>query len=274
MTIQSRLTLLVGCFVSLCLMFGVFAIAQAGSFPTVGGLASGDLVTSPETQAVYYFGEDERRYVFPTEGIYFSWYENFETVETVEHADLMLIPLGGNVTYRPYYAGIPTRLVKKDFDPDVYVVFPDAYLLPIDNEETAEHFFGAYWANMVEGVSDAFIRDYGTYGGYLNMDMEFAPLDHALTINSDKGLGAPVGFMMNEAPLRFGIADQEVDRYGTIKFVNDTNEVLTIREDRGHWTTGPMAPGDVVVIYIDDTAGLYSFTADEDSSMTGTLTVR
>ena len=56
--------------------------------------------------------------------------------------------------------------------------------------------------------------------------------------------------------------------------MNQTHETLTIREDRGHWTTGPMAPGDIIVLDIDDPAGEYHFTADEDATMIGTLMVR
>lgn len=268
----------------MCLLFGLVATAQAVTFPRVADLSIGDLVTSSETAAVYYFGEDEQRYVFPTEHVFYSWYENFDTVKTISHDDLMLIPLAGNVTYRPHYKGIPSRLVKEYYDANVYVVLPDAHLLAIQDEETAHYFFGAFWTSVVDDVPDYLMNDYTKLGGVLNADMEFVPLDHAITISTDKGLDPAIGILMYEEPLRFATRSETVaagpyneatvNRYGTIKFVNYTHENLTIREDRGHWTTGEMAPGDIVVLYIDDVAGEYSFTADEDDHMIGTLTVQ
>ncbi len=284
MTTQSRMSLFVGCFVSMCLLFGLVATVQAVSFPKVADLSIGDLVTSSQTTAIYYFGEDEQRYVFPSEQVFYSWYENFDTVRVISHDNLTMIPLAGNVTYRPHYKGIPSRLVKEYYDPNVHVVFPDAYLLAIEDEETARHFFGAFWASLVDDVPDYLMGDYTKLGGVLNADMEFAPLDHAITISTDKGLHSAVGVLMYEEPLRFATRSETVaagpyneatvNRYGTVKFVNYTHETLTIREDRGHWTTGPMEPGDIIVLSIDDVAGEYHFTADEDASMIGTLTVQ
>src|SRR3989338_4746527 len=74
----------------------------------------GDLIKGG-TAAVYYYGTDAKRYVFPTEKTYQSWYANFDQVKTVSDTELASYPLGGNVTYRP---GV--KLIKIMTDPKVY----------------------------------------------------------------------------------------------------------------------------------------------------------
>ena len=51
--------------------------------------------------AVYWYGADGKRYVFPNEKTYLSWYADFSGVQTVSDADLASIMIGGNVTYKP-----------------------------------------------------------------------------------------------------------------------------------------------------------------------------
>src|SRR3989339_249796 len=78
---------------------------------------SNTLIKSMVSNAVYYCGADGKRYVFPNQKIYNSWYIDFKSVITISSEQLASVPLGGNVTYRP---GV--RMVKIETEPNVYVV--------------------------------------------------------------------------------------------------------------------------------------------------------
>jgi len=131
------------------------------------GLAAGSLVTlaCPEDaapdhicKAVYYFGADERRHGFPNSKIYFTWYESFDSVVTVESAELAAIPLGLNVTYRP---GV--KLVKFETLHAVYAVSKGGELRWIATEEIASALYGNDWNTKVDDIPDVFFTNY-TFG--------------------------------------------------------------------------------------------------------------
>jgi hypothetical protein len=105
--------------------------------------------------SVYYVGSDDRRYVFPNERIYRSWYADFSTVDEVDDDELAEYPLGGNVTYRP-----GTRLVKLTNDPKVYAVEPGGVLRWVSSEAVADGLWGSGWAGRVDDLPDGFFSSY------------------------------------------------------------------------------------------------------------------
>ena len=123
----------------------VAAPAQAAS--------DGDLVKA-SGPAVYYLSAG-KRYVFPNEKIYFSWYRDFDGVRTVSDAELASYIIGGNVTYKP---GV--RLVKLQSDPKVYAVAAGGRLRWIAAEDAAKTLYGSNWSKAVDDVSDALFVDY------------------------------------------------------------------------------------------------------------------
>jgi hypothetical protein len=105
--------------------------------------------------AVYFYGEDGKRYVFPNDKIFFTWYSDFSNVQTISDAELANIQIGGNVTYRP-----GTKLVKVTTDPKVYAVGTAGKLQWIISEELAIAIYGEDWAQQVQDLADAFFADY------------------------------------------------------------------------------------------------------------------
>src|SRR5690606_15662782 len=105
--------------------------------------------------AVYYVGANGKRYVFPNEKTYKTWWSGFSAVKTITDAELASVAIGGNVTYRP-----GARLVKITTDPKVYLVGAAAELHPISDEGTAMDLFGSTWAQKVDDVPDAFFTNY------------------------------------------------------------------------------------------------------------------
>src|SRR5680860_1268910 len=89
---------------TIAVMSGFAALA-----PTSANAAAqaGDLIKMDGLSSVYYLDADGKRYVFPSESVYFSWYSDFSGVVTIPASELQTYPLGANVTMR---AG--TSLVK------------------------------------------------------------------------------------------------------------------------------------------------------------------
>jgi hypothetical protein len=116
---------------------------------------SGSLIKAASSTAVYYCGGDGKRYVFPNDRIYFSWYTDFKKVTTISNDQLASVSLGGLVTYRP---GI--KMVKIESLPNVYAVSRGGVLRWVKTPEIAVSIYGANWAKNVDDVSDAFFGSY------------------------------------------------------------------------------------------------------------------
>ena len=159
------------------------------SFP----LNSGDLIKIPDDNnmntlsdtAVYYYGKNGKRYVFPNEKAYFTWYKDFSNVKILPLDQMSLIPIGGNVTYRP-----GTRMVKFQTDVKTYIVTRGGVLRWVATEDVARNWFGASWNTHVDDVSEAFFANY-KFGEPVNSSLDLAlPIvrDDVPTIDTDKRL--------------------------------------------------------------------------------------
>ena len=63
--------------------------------PNANAAASaGDLIKMDGLSSVYYLGADGKRYVFPNEATYFSWYGDFSSVKTIPQSELESYPSG------------------------------------------------------------------------------------------------------------------------------------------------------------------------------------
>lgn len=137
-----------------CLLPG----AVSAAMPSAGDLIKLPDDGNPNTSvdsAVYYYGADGKRYVFPNSQAYFTWYADFNGVKVVSAAEMASISLGGNVVYRP-----GTRLVKITSDPNVYAVEPGGVLRWIQTEEVALALYGADWNRRIDDIPDAFFFNY------------------------------------------------------------------------------------------------------------------
>lgn len=133
----------------------MFALLVSPSINVQAATLSPGTLIKASGPAVYYYSTDGKRYVFPNEKTYFTWYENFSGITTITDAELAAILIGGNVTYRP---GI--KMVKIMTDPKVYAVGALGALQWVTTEEIARTLYGNAWAGSVEDVPDAFFVDY------------------------------------------------------------------------------------------------------------------
>jgi hypothetical protein len=143
---------------------------------------SGDLIKA-STTAVYYFASDGKRYVFPTQDIYSSWYSDFKNVKTLTDNQLASIPIGGNVTYKP-----GAKLVKITSDPKVYAIDLGGTLRWLSAESVARSLYGSTWASKIVDVSSTSFLDYKMGNDICSVgDFDLAKIKAILTINQDRG---------------------------------------------------------------------------------------
>lgn len=162
------------------------ALAAALMSPAAASASSARLVKGSQA-AVYYQAADGKRYVFPDERTYGTWYQGFAQVETVSDAVLAGIPIGGNVTVRP-----GTRMVKITTDPRVYAVAKGGVLRWVQTESVAAALYGKDWASLVVDVPDAFFTNY-VRGADVTETADFDAAGEtaaASSIDADKGLAS------------------------------------------------------------------------------------
>lgn len=156
-------------------------------------LQVGDLIKIPDDgdalnlndTAVYYYAMNGKRYVFPNEKVFFSWYPDFSRVKIIPNDQMSLIPIGANITYRP-----GSRMVKFQTDPKTYVVTKGGTLRWAKTEAVARGLFGESWNQYIDDISEGFYVNY-RIGTPLDSALD-APMDlirsSVQSIDQDRGL--------------------------------------------------------------------------------------
>ena len=116
--------------------------------------SAGDLIKA-SSPAVYYIGSDGKRYVFPNEKTYRSWYSDFSAVKTISAAELGNISPGGSRFYKP---GI--RLLKLSSRSEVYEVSEYGLLRHLISPEIAILRHGTDWQNLVDDLPEIIFAGY------------------------------------------------------------------------------------------------------------------
>lgn len=144
----------------------------------------GDVKTLNDS-AVYYYASNGKRYVFSNDKVYFSWYPTFDGVKIVPQDQMSLIPIGGNVTYKP-----GTKLVKFQTDPKTYIVTRGGVLRWAKTEDVVRGWFGAEWNKNVDDINEAFYINYKfgePVANYLDLALDIVRTT-TKSIDQDKGL--------------------------------------------------------------------------------------
>ncbi|MFA5185114.1 MAG: hypothetical protein WC551_01360 [Patescibacteria group bacterium] len=140
-----------------------FAMPAAANAATVG------LIKGPG-DTVYWKSTDGKRYVFPTYNTFRSWYGDIsQPIQILTSEELGIIPIGGNVTYKP---GV--RLIKVTTDPKVYAIARYGVLRWITSESLAVQLYGADWARKVDDLPDPFFVNYNM-GASINSTADYSP---------------------------------------------------------------------------------------------------
>ncbi len=104
---------------------------------------------------IFYLASNERRYAFPNEQTFRTWYQDFSRVRTVSDAELARYTYGGNVTYRP-----GTRLLKRAGDSKIYTVGRGGMLRWITSPAVARAYYGSNWLRLVDELPEPRVADY------------------------------------------------------------------------------------------------------------------
>jgi hypothetical protein len=106
-------------------------------------------------KAVYFYGSDGKRHAFPNDKVYFTWYADFASVQTVTSTFMASLALGQNVTYRP-----AVKMVKFQTLDKTYAVGLGGELRWVTTEDVARGLYGTDWNRQIDDIADAFFTDY------------------------------------------------------------------------------------------------------------------
>ncbi|MFC1788133.1 cupredoxin domain-containing protein [Patescibacteria group bacterium] len=259
-------------------LFSIFAVVamvltlspqSASALTSYSQLQAGDLIRGESFSAVYYYGKDGFRYVFPNDKTYFTWYDNFDNVKFLSDADLAQIQIGGNATYRP---GI--RMIKINSDPKTYAVGEGGSLHWVTSESVAISLYGSAWNTMIDDVPDAFFSNYQK-GADIEEADDFDPANEtssATDINNDKDLKFPTVVNISD-----DMYDQEtvtINAGTVVKWTNNGTNKHTATADNLKWGTGTLQNSQSFSRYFD-TPGTYTyFCSYHPDTMHGTLIVQ
>lgn len=170
--------------ISFILIIAIFTFSFLGNQTKAASDYSGKVVKMKGLSSLYYVADDGKRYVFPNENAYKSWFTGYNDVTTLSESDLTALPLGGNVLYRP---GV--LLIKITTDPKVYAVSKGGVLRWVTTEAIAKALYGDNWNKLVDDVADSFFTNY-KIGSSINSTSDFDPNDEANDVdNIDTNLG-------------------------------------------------------------------------------------
>lgn len=142
--------------------------------------------------ALYWYGKNGKRYVFPNEATYRTWFpigSKCPIINQVSDETLASIAIAGNVTARP---GV--KLIKIQTDPKVYAVSKNGELHWIEFgpkfNSIITTYYGQTWTNSVIELPDPFFTMY-SMGTSITDVSQYSPgnaSSSSPTIDIDKGL--------------------------------------------------------------------------------------
>lgn len=146
----------------------------AGMFFLAGSVRDAQATVQPglikgSGPVVFYLASNERRYAFPNEQTFRTWYQDFSRVRTVSDAELARYTYGGNVTYRP-----GTRLLKRTGDSKIYTVGRGGMLRWITSPTVARAYYGSNWLRLVDELPEPRVADY-VFGEPIRATRDAAP---------------------------------------------------------------------------------------------------
>jgi len=127
----------------------------------------GSTAANDPCRSVYFYASDGKRHAFPNDKVFFTWFDNFDSVKEVSASFMSSLPLGKNVTYHP-----GTKMVKFQTVPTVYAVSKKGELHAITSEQIATELYGATWNKQIDDISDSFFGNY-TFGVKINSTSDY-----------------------------------------------------------------------------------------------------
>jgi len=229
----------------------------------------GDLIKGKSFSSVYYYAPNGKRYVFPNEKTYFTWYTDFSKVKTISDAQLGVIPIGGNVTYRPGF-----KMVKVTTDPRTYVIDQGGILRHVTSEQLANTLYGLSWKSKIDDLPDPFFINYKV-GTAIQTASDYNPanvMTLTTTIAQDK--------QFDETNVSVSMGDYRTSGYvpNSMTVKKGTTVTWTNRDITDHSVTGTgfdsgMVKPNGTYSRKFDTVGSFDYHDSVYPSMQGTINV-
>jgi hypothetical protein len=134
--------------------------------------------TNDPCKAVYYYGDDGKRHVFPNEATYFTWYDDFDDVVEVSSDFMSSRSIGKNVTFRP-----GSVLVKFDSSSSIYAVEKEHTLRRYTTTGLIESDYGDDYEEVLVSISDSLYNNY-TIGSVIDSTNDFDRDDEYYSVDS------------------------------------------------------------------------------------------
>jgi len=153
------------------------------SAPSTGGQFSGNLVklNCPEgadvndvCRAVYYVDNNSVRHAFKNSHVFFTWYDNFDSVIEINQAEMQSMLMGKPVPYRP-----GAMMIKFPTVPQTYEIDRNGELRWVTDEATAIALRGSSWGQQVLDESEAYYSMY-VFGAEINQTTGYNVADEEL----------------------------------------------------------------------------------------------
>ena len=255
-------------FAVLSLVGGLHLLSGRNNADAATAIVAGDLIRGTTFNAIYYYGKDGFRYVFPNEKTYFTWYTDFAGVKTISDAQLGEIQIGGNVTYRP-----GQRMIKINTDPRTYAVAANGILRHVPSEAIAKSLYGATWNKQIDDVPDGFFTNYAVGDAIVNATdyNRDAITGQADSINNDKELQAPILVTMSDSAITPNTINGNRNR--VVKFTNTGTTNHAVSSDDLSWGSGTMMPGKSFSKKFTK-VGTYSFFDSYNSQLSGAVNIQ
>lgn len=246
----------------------MLAAPLAAGAATTGNFNAGELIKGSGS-AVYYFASNGKRYVFPNDKTYFTWYKDFATVRSISDGALSSIPLGGNVTYRPGY-----KMVKITTDPRTYVVDQGGILRQIGSEELAKTLYGLTWNSQVDDIPDAFFTNY-RLGTAIQTASDYNPgnvMTLTTTIAQDKQFDETLATItISSVANGFVPASLTIKKGMTVTWTNRDTVVHSVVGSG--FNSGDIKPGDSYTKQFN-TVGAFDYKDNINPAMQGSINVQ
>lgn len=229
----------------------------------------GDLFRGPTFPAVYYYGNDGFRYVFPNDKTYFTWYADFSNIKWVSDSDLGKIQIGGNVTYKP---GV--KMVKINTDPKTYAVAHNGSLRWVNSESAAVALYGQDWSDKIDDVPDGFFTNYEVSDDDIENDTDFdisAEMAMATDINVDKELTPFIEIDITDNA--YSDVDIVINPGDVVRWVNNGADRHTATADDLEWGSGTISANGGFWQRRFDEVGEFTYFCSYHPEMTGAITV-
>lgn len=258
-------------FLTAITMLAMSALPMTASAAAVDteAISPGDLVKCASTQAVYLFGPDGKRYVFPNEKTYFTWYTDFSSVKTISDKRCATLPLGrSNVTYRP---GV--KMIKITTDPRTYAVERGGILRHVTSQQLAETLYGLNWKNKIDDVADAFFSNYkvGTPIESSDQYSASAVTTATATIMQDKSFDDTIATVsIGDSSAGFVPFTLTVKKNTTVTWVN--RDIKDHQVKGAAFDSGLLSPNETYS-YTFRTKGSFDYSDIVTPSMTATVNV-